>query len=103
MNIKRTALILTLGVFGFGAIAVAADAQPLQPAKQEVLTRAQNQRHEIRAAERRGEIGPRKAHRLLVADHRIAREARMHGGRLTRVEARKLNHQENRVERHIHS
>ncbi len=103
MNIKRTALVLTLGVLGFGAMAVTADAQPVQPAKQEVLARVQNQRHEIRAAERRGEIGPKKAHRLLAADRRIVREARMHGGHLTRVEARKLNHQENRIHRHIHS
>ena len=103
MNLKRTALILTLGVFGLAAMAATADAQPIQPAKQEVLARAQNQRHEIGAQERAGKISLQKAHHLLVAERRIARKAHMHGARLTRVDARKLNHQENRIQHHIRS
>ena len=104
MNLKRTALVLTLGVFGLGAMAATADAQPIrQPAKQEVLARVHHQRHEIRVAERTGKISPMKAHRLLAADRRIARDARMHGGHLTRVQTRRLNHQENRIHRHLQS
>ena len=104
MNLKRTALVLILGAASLGAMSATANAQPVrQPAKQEVLARVHHQRHEIRVAERNGQISPRKADRLLAADHRIARHARAHGGRLTRVEARKLNHQENRIHRHIHS
>jgi hypothetical protein len=102
MNLKRTALILTLGIVGFGAAAATADAQPIQPAKQEVLARVHTQRHEIRAAARNGQMSPRKAHRLLAADHRIARDVRT-TGHLTRVQAQRLNHQENRIHRHIKS
>ncbi len=84
-------------------MAATADAQPIQPTKQEILARVQIQRHEIRAEERAGKISPQKANRLLVADRHIARKARMHGGHLTRVEARKLNHHENRIHRYIRS
>ncbi|HXA37988.1 MAG TPA: hypothetical protein VNW53_03235 [Phenylobacterium sp.] len=102
MNFKRTVLVLTMGVVGFGALAATADAQPLQPAKREVLARVHNQKQEIRAEQRAGKIGPMKAHRLLAADRRIAREARA-PGHLTRVEAKRLNHQENRIHRHLKS
>jgi hypothetical protein len=102
MNLKRTALVITLGVFGLGAAAASADAQPLQPAKREVTARVQNQRHQIRAAVRRGEMSPMKARRLLAADRHIARVARA-SGHLTRAQVQRLNHQENRIHRHIHS
>ncbi|MFI4964345.1 MAG: hypothetical protein ACHP9T_03165 [Caulobacterales bacterium] len=103
MNLKRTALVLILGAASFGAMSTAASAQPLQhPRKHEVLARVQHQRQDIRIAERRGQIGPMKAHRLLAADRRVAREVRSRGY-LTRVEQHRLNRQENRIHRHIHS
>lgn len=102
MNLKRTLLVLTLGAVGFAGVAATADAQPLQPAKREILARAHNQKQEIRAEERAGKISPMKAHRLLAADRHVARHARM-AGHLTRVHAKRLNHQENRIHRHIKS
>jgi hypothetical protein len=103
MNLKRTALVLILGAASFGAMTATANAQPIRhPAKQEVLARVHHQRQVIRTAERRGQITPMKAHRLLAADRHIAREARMHG-RLTRVDQRRLNREENRIQRHIQS
>jgi predicted Ser/Thr protein kinase len=102
MNFKRTVLVLTLGVVGLGAMAATADAQPLQPAKREVLARVHAQKQEIRAEQRAGKISPMKAHRLLAADRHIAREVR-NSGHLTRVQVQRLNHQENRIHRHIQS
>jgi hypothetical protein len=104
MNLKRTALVLILGAASFGAMSATANAQPVrQPAKQEILARVHHQRHEIRVAERTGKISPQKAHRLLAADRHIARAVRMHGGHLTRVQTQRLNRQETRIHRHIHS
>lgn len=103
MNLKRTALVLTMGLTALAGMTATASADPLQqPRKQEVLARVHHQRQEIRMERKRGEMSPMKAHRLLAADNRIARHARMHR-HLTRVEARRLNHQENRVHRHIES
>lgn len=108
MTLKKTALILALAATAFaGATATAADAQPLrpaaaQPAKQQVLARVHAQKVQIRAAERAGKISPMKAHRLLAANHRIARQVRA-APVLTRVEARRLNHQETRIHRHLNS
>jgi hypothetical protein len=103
MNLKRTALVLILGAASLGAMTATANAQPVrQPAKQEVLARVHHQRQEIRTAERRGQISPMKADRLLAADRRVAREARMQA-RLTRVEHHQLNRVENRIHRHTQS
>jgi len=105
MNLKKTALILTLATVGFAGAAATADAQGAQlahPANREVLARVQTQKAQIRADERAGKISPMKAHRLLAADRRIARHVRARE-HLTRVEARRLNHQENRIHRHIKS
>ena len=100
MNLKKTALILTLATVGFAGAAATADAQPLHPAKQEVLARVHAQKMQIKAEERAGRISPMKAHRLLAADNRIARHVRAKA-HLTRVETRRLNHQENRIHRHM--
>jgi hypothetical protein len=102
MNVKKIALILTLASVGFAGAAASADAQPAQPAKREVLARVHAQKAEIKAEERAGKISPMKAHRLLAADRKIARHVHAKG-RLTRVEARRLNHQENRIHRDIKS
>ena len=102
MNFKKTALVLTLAAVGFAGAAATAQAQPAQPAKQEVLARVQTQKAEIRAEERAGKISPRKAHRLLAADRRIARHVRARG-HLTPAAVHRLNHQENRIHRHLKS
>ena len=98
MTFKRTALALILGATTLGAMtATAAIAQPLAPpARQEIAAH----RAQIRAEERAGKISPAKAHRMLVVDRHIARHARLHGGHLTRVEARRLHRQEVRIQRH---
>jgi hypothetical protein len=101
MNLKRTALILTLAASALGASAAAASAQPLDhPRKAEVMARADHERREIRAEARRGEIGPAKAHRLLAADRTVMRETRHHR-HLSLAEQRRLNRQENRIHRHL--
>jgi hypothetical protein len=102
LNLKKTALILTLATVGFAGAAATADAQPLHPAKHEVLARVHAQKAQIRADERAGKISPMKAHRLLAADNRIARNVRARG-HLTPAAAHRLNHQENRIHRHIKS
>lgn len=101
MNVKRTALILTLAASALGGTAAIASAQPLEhPRKAEVLARAAHQRHEIKAELRRGEIGPAKAHRLLAANRQVVREVRRHRA-LSIAEQRRLNHQETRLHRHL--
>jgi hypothetical protein len=103
MTLKKTTLILALATVGFaGAAATAADAQPLHPAKHEVLARVHAQKAQIKAEARAGRISPMKAHRLLAADNRIARDVRAKG-HLTPAATRRLNHQENRIHRHINS
>ena len=108
MNLKRTALAAAFGALAFGATVSAASAQPLQPGhprQEQVLDRAAHQRAVIRHEERAGRISPAKAHRLLIADRRIAmREHRMahrNGGYLTRAQQHRLDRQENQVARHI--
>jgi hypothetical protein len=102
MNFKKTALILTLATVGFAGAAATADAQPFHPAKQEVIARVHTQKAQIKAEERAGRISPMKAHRLLAADRRVARHVRARG-HLTPAAVRHLNHQENRIHRHINS
>ena len=101
MNIKRTALILTLAASALGASAAAASAHPLEhPRKAEVLARAARQRAEIKAEARRGEIGPMKAHRLLAANRHVIRAVKLHR-HLTLAEQRRLNRQETRIHRRL--
>jgi hypothetical protein len=101
MNLKRTALVLILGAASLGAMSATANAQPVrEPTRYEAVAHVNRQRHEIRQEARRGEISPMQAHRMLAADHRIARHARMHGGHLTRVEHRHLHRHDVRLHRH---
>jgi hypothetical protein len=101
MNVKRTALILTLAASALGASAAAASAQPLDhPRKAEVMARAAHQRAEIKAELRNGQIGPAKAHRLLAANRQVVRETRHHR-HLTVAEQRRLNRMETRIHRHL--
>ena len=96
MTFKTTAIALILGATALGAAGAAA-AQPLAPpARAEIATH----RAQIRAEERRGEITHAQAHRMRVVDRHIARNARMHGGHLTRVQAHRLHRQEVRLRHH---
>jgi len=108
MNLKRTALAAAFGALAFGATVSAASAQPLTPGhprQAEVLDRTVHQRALIRHEERSGRISPAKAHRLLVANQRVAmqehRMARRNGGYLTSAQQHRLNRQENQVGRRI--
>jgi hypothetical protein len=110
MTLKTTLIALALGVVAAGGVAGAASAQDgggtgskgvyAHPRKAEVMARVVHQKREIKAEMRRGEISPAKAHRMLAADRRVAREVRHHRA-LTVAEQRRLNHQENRIHRHL--
>lgn len=104
MNLKRTALVAVLGALAAGATVTAASAQtyaPAHPRQAEVLDRTAHQRAEIRRDERSGRISHAKAHRLLVADRRIAmrdrRLSRHNGGYISRAQQHRLNSRENQL------
>ena len=103
MNLKHTFFALSLGLAAAGGVVATASAEPMRhPRQHEVLARDIHQRHEIRAMLARGEISPRKAHRLLAADRRVVREDRAYmraHGHLSRAEQHRLNRQENRIHR----
>lgn len=106
MNLKRTALAAAFGALAFGVTVSAASAQPMHhPRQAEVLDRAAHQRQMIRHDERIGRLSPAKAHRLEMADRRIAmqdhRMARRNGGYITPAQQHRLNRQENQVARHM--
>ncbi len=98
-------LLATLGLITALGVAGGASAetrfQATHPARAEVNMRVAKLNHRIAIERREGRIGPVKA-RLMHAELRHVRheervDARHGGGRLTRVEHRKLNREENRV------
>jgi hypothetical protein len=105
MTFKTTLIALTLGVAAAGAVSATAFAEPMRhPRSHEVLARDAHQRREIKAELAAGKIGPMKAHRLLAADRRIAREDRADlraHGRLTKAQLHRMNRQEARIHRHM--
>lgn len=105
MNFKTTLIALSLGLAAAGGVSATASAEPMRhPRQHEVLARDVHQRREIKAELARGEIGPRKAHRLLAADRHVVREDRAFmrtHGHLTKAEQHRLNRQENRVHRNM--
>jgi hypothetical protein len=108
MNLKRTLIAVTLGAMAAGGAVTAASAQtyvPAHPRQAEVLDRAAAQRAAIRHEERTGRISPAKAHRLLVANKRVAmkehRMARRNGGYITVKQQHRLNRQENQLARRV--
>jgi hypothetical protein len=110
MNFNRRLLV---AAFGLAAITAAGTAsaetrwEHAHPRQAQVLERDARLRHEIRAERREGEISRTKAHRLLVADRRIAHEdhrlAQGHDGGITKAEQHRLNGQETRLARHVPS
>lgn len=109
MNTKFRAMIAAFGLLVVGAVASTASADTRweynHPRQDQVLDRAAHERHAIRAERREGDLSKAAAHRLMIRDHRIAREdrflARANGGYITKGEQHRLNHQENGVRRHI--
>ncbi len=109
MNVKRNALLVAMGLVMACGAAGGASAETRwgdhHPRQHQVLARTVKQEHRIAAERRAGEISVRKAHRLRAADVRIARQdrrdARVHGGHITKVQQRHLNREENRNSRHI--
>ena len=100
-------LIATLGaVIALGG---AASAQTTfdqnHPARAEVNGRLVRQNMRIDRARADGEISPRKAHRLHMAERRIRRQERRfasnHEGRISRAEQHRLNREENRASNRI--
>jgi hypothetical protein len=75
------------------------------PRRAEVNSRLNNQDRRINQERREGEISGAKAARLHAQDRAIRHEERAmasrHNGHITRREQARLNHQENRVSRHI--
>jgi len=109
MNAKKSILLVAMGLVMAGASVTVASAEtPWQEShaqRVEVNGRLANQDVRINHERREGEISGYKAARLHRADYRIRmqerRFARHHDGHITRAERVRLNHEENRVSRHI--
>jgi hypothetical protein len=109
MNAKKNALLvaITLVMAATGATAASANTawQQHHPRREEVNARLDNQAFRVRQERRHGEISAAEAFRLRQADFRLRmqerRFARHDGGHLTPREQARLNHEENRVSRHI--
>jgi hypothetical protein len=109
MNSTLKTLLAAAGlVVALAGAAGTASATPWQnhhPRRVEVNHRLANQFHQIRYERRTGQIGPVKAFRLHMADHRIRMQERWFGRRdhshITRAEQARLNHMENRVSHRI--
>jgi biopolymer transport protein ExbB/TolQ len=73
------------------------------PRRAEVLKRANNEEKKNEEAEEQGKITNRQEKKLNREDQRIKKEeerdARAHGGMITKAEQNKLNREENRVNR----
>jgi hypothetical protein len=95
-------LALTLG--GVGA-ASAQGFDQTHPRRAEVNQRLETQDRRIDKAQASGRISEAKAVRLHRADRKIRmaerRDARRHGGHITRVEQARLNHRETKVSHRI--
>ncbi len=106
----------TLTVFAMTALVLmglggaSAQAEPFayaHPRQAEVIGRADYQIARVRQERAQGEIGAFRAHRLIGVDRRIIRQdrrmAHLNGGYITRGQQRFMNHEENRLGRHIPS
>ncbi len=109
MNAKKSIILAAMSLVMAGASITAASAETPwgqnHPQRVEVNSRLAAQDVRIKTERRDGEITPAKAARLHRADYRIRmqerRFARHHKGHITRAEKVRLNHEENRVSRHI--
>lgn len=109
MNVKKNALLVAITlVMAAGGVTAASAATPWQqshPQRAEVNARLDNQAVRIRHERRHGDISAAEAFRLHRADHHIRMQERrfaaFHHGHISRYERARLNHEENRVSRHI--
>ena len=110
MTLKKNLVLAAVGLAIACGAASGASAETgwdrHHPRREEVNDRLQHQNLRIRDARHEGELTGWQAHRLHVADRRIRMQERFyahrHHGHLTRAEQARLNHEENRVSRHIH-
>ena len=109
MNAKKNVLLAAMALVMAGAAVTSASAETrfdrTHPARAEVNGRLVKENHRIVTERRDGEISKVKAIRLHRKAHMIRVQERhmafRHGGHITRGEKLKLNHEENRLGRHI--
>jgi hypothetical protein len=109
MNTAFKTLVLAVSLAGTLAAASAASAetrwQADHPRRVEVNARLADQSRRIAVERRDGQMGPGRAMLIRAEDRRILRQerfdARRDHGHITRVEQRRLNHEENFVSRQI--
>lgn len=103
MRLTKTALIAVLGaVVTLGSVAGASADTRFErhhPRREQVIERLGHLNHKIGMERREGEMGAKKAHMLRASErrifHREQRDARLHGGHITKLEQHRLNHREN--------
>jgi hypothetical protein len=100
---KNTTKLLAVALLG---ISLSASAQTAAP-RSEVGQRQQNQKARIQAGEQNGQITKAQGHALNQERKSIGNEAKadraQNGGKLTPVEKKQINHQQNQVSRQIHN
>ena len=109
MSMKKNILLAAMGlVLAAGSVTAASAETPWQQSHQrrvEVNERLKVQDYRIHQERREGELNAYQAARLHRADYRIRAQerhfARRDGGHITPAEQARLNHEENRVSRHI--
>lgn len=109
MTVKRNVLLVAMGLVMACGAATGASAETRwgynHPRQHEVLARVGHQERRVTHERREGEISAAKAHRLRMADARMARQdhrdARINGGFITKGQQRQLNREENGVSRRI--
>jgi len=100
--------IMIMMVAGMMAITITASAQQAAPrAKTEVGQRQQNQNARINNGVKNGELTKGQAHALHQEDRSIHNEIKadrqQNGGKLTPVEKKEINQQQNQVNKQIHN
>ncbi len=104
-TILLAAASLAIAGAAVGGASAATYVQATHPARAEINHRLAVQTHRIRVERREGLISPQKAAYLHRQDRLIRHEeradARLHHGRLARVEQRHLNRRLNHVSREI--
>ena len=97
---------ITMMVAGLMAITITASAQTTAP-KSEVGQRQANQNARINNGVNNGQLTKSQAHALHQEDKSIHNEIKadraQNGGKLTPVEKKEVNHQQNQVSRQIHT
>ena len=100
---KKTMIMMVAGMM---AITISASAQQASP-KSEVGQRQQNQKNRINNGVKNGELTKSQAHALHQEDKSMHNEIKadraQNGGKLTPVEKKQINQQQNQVSKQIHN